>query len=221
MRDTPILVLGSKNYSSWSLRPWLFLRKARMPFRETIIHFDAGDYRAQISALSPSGRVPVLIDGGLTIWDSFAICEFAAERTGRGLPRDEAARAVARSVAAEMHSGFAALREECPMNVRATRRVPQTQQLLGDIARIDEIWSDCRQRFGGEGGWLFGGFSIADAMFAPVVWRFRTYGAKLCTVATAYLQHALADPDMLDWREAAGREGHPLAKVDEIGAAES
>jgi glutathione S-transferase len=218
MKDIPVLVLGSKNYSSWSLRPWLFLRKAGMDFRERIIHFDAADYREQIAALSPSGRVPLLIEGKLEIWDSLAICEFAAERLGRGHPAYDAARAVARSVAAEMHSGFQALRDECPMNVRAKgRQVPRTSQLLRDIARIDEIWSDCRSRFGAAGSWLFGDFSIADAMFAPVVYRFRTYGANLGPAAATYLQHVLADPDMLEWREAAEREGHPLAKVDEIG----
>ena len=141
----PLLVIGSKNYSSWSLRPWLFLRKIGFDFREQVIQFDAPDYQAQIARFSPSRRVPLLIDGEAKIWDSLAICEYAAERMARGLPKNATARALARSVAAEMHSGFQALRNECPMNIRAReRRVPLTPQLKEDIARIDEIWSDCR-----------------------------------------------------------------------------
>ncbi len=216
--ETPILLIGSKNYSSWSLRPWLFLRKAGLQFREQLVYFDQPDYQAQIAALSPSRRVPLLIDSGLKIWDSLAICEYAAESRNYGLPKDRAARAQARSVAAEMHSGFPTLRNDCPMNVRARNRsVPITPQLAADIARIDEIWSDCRQAYGG-GGWLFGEFSIADAMFAPVVFRFQSYGAQLGAASQAYLTHALADPLMREWQEAAQIEGHPLPKVDQLGA---
>jgi glutathione S-transferase len=212
------LLIGSKNYSSWSLRPWVFLRKAAFEFTEQIVHFDAAGYQAQIAALSPSRRVPLLIDDGVKIWDSLAICEYAAESTGRGLPGDRTARARARSVAAEMHSGFQALRMECPMNVRARdRRVPQTPELLADVARIDAIWSGGREEHGGAGRWLFGDFSIADAMFAPVFFRFQTYGAALSPAAQAYLNHALQDPDLRDWQDAASREGHPLPDVDRIG----
>jgi glutathione S-transferase len=213
------LLIGSKNYSSWSLRPWLFLRKADFKFDEQIVYFDASTYRAQIAALSPSRRVPLLIDGGMKIWDSLAICEYAAELTGRGLPGDRMARARARSVAAEMHSGFQTLRDENPMNVRArNRRVPQTPGLLGDIARIDEIWSGCRQEFGAGGKWLFGEFSIADAMFAPVFFRFQTYGANLSASSQAYLRHALEDPAVREWQDASAQEGHPLPFVDRLGA---
>lgn len=213
------LLIGSKNYSSWSLRPWLFLRKADFKFQEQIVYLDTGGYQEQIAALSPSRRVPVLIDDGVKIWDSIAICEYAAEATGRGLPPDRAARARARSVAAEMHSGFQALRNECPMNVRAlNHRVPLTAQLKADIARIDEIWSDCRKDFGSGGNWLFGGFSIADAMFAPVLFRFRSYGAALSPPAQTYLDFALQDPILRDWQDAAANEGHPLPHVDQIGA---
>ena len=145
----PLLVLGSKNYSSWSLRPWLFLRKVGFDFREEIIHFDAADYQMQIARRSPSRRVPLLIDGEARIWDSLAICEYAAECTAQGLPTDRLARARSRSLAAEMHSGFQALRDQCPMNVRArARRVPLTPQLQADIARIDEIWSGCLMEYG-------------------------------------------------------------------------
>jgi glutathione S-transferase len=213
------LLIGSKNYSSWSLRPWLFLRKAGFHFEEQLVYFDAADYQAQIAALSPSRRVPLLMDGSLKIWDSLAICEYAAELTGRGLPGNRNVRARARSVAAEMHSGFQALRDECPMNVRArNRRVPLTPQLQADLARIDEIWSSCRSEFGAGGRWLFGEFSIADAMFAPVVFRFQTYGAKLGAASQGYLSHALQDPTLREWQDAAAQEGHPLAEVDRHGA---
>jgi glutathione S-transferase len=212
------LLIGSKNYSSWSLRPWVFLRKAAFEFTEQIVHFDASDYQAQIAALSPSRRVPLLVDGGFKIWDSLAICEYAAESSGRGLPVDRLARARARSLAAEMHSGFQALRDECPMNVRAKdRRVPQTPELQADLARIDAVWSGCREEHSGAGEWLFGDFSIADAMFAPVFFRIQTYGANLSPAAQAYLNHALQDPDLRDWQDAASSEGHPLPEVDRIG----
>jgi glutathione S-transferase len=213
-----LLIIGSKNYSSWSLRPWLFLRKVGFEFRERIIYFDEPDYQAQIAAISPSRRVPVAIDRGVKIWDSLAICEYAADATGRGLPKDRGARALARSAAAEMHSGFQTLRDECPMNVRARgRRVALTPLLKADIERIDQIWSDCRQDHGATGGWLFGEFSIADAMFAPVFFRFQTYGAQLRPASQAYLEYALADPVLREWQEACSREGHPLPKVDRVG----
>jgi glutathione S-transferase len=216
---TSTLLIGSKNYSSWSLRPWLFLRKLGFEFQEQIVYFDERDYQAQIAALSPSRRVPLLIDGGVKIWDSLAICEYAAEFIGSGLPKNRAARGQARSVAAEMHSGFQALRNECPMNVRAAnRRVPLTPQLAADIARIDEIWSGCRNGYGAGGGWLFGDFSIADAMFAPVFFRFQSYGAALSGASQTYLTFALNDPAVHEWQDAALKEGHPLPDVDQVGA---
>jgi glutathione S-transferase len=215
-----LLVIGSKNYSSWSLRPWLFLRKVGFEFEERLVYFDAPDYRAQIAAYSPSARVPLLIEGDLKIWDSLAICEYAAEQTQRGLPQHRGARALARSVAAEMHSGFQSLRNDCPMNVRGrSRRMPQSAELRGDVARIDALWTDCRARFGSGGEWLFGEFSLADAMFAPVLFRFQTYGADLSPASMQYLAHGLADPVMREWQEASAREGHPLPDVDGLGAA--
>jgi glutathione S-transferase len=214
----PLLVLGSKNYSSWSLRPWLFLRKVAFEFTERVIAFDADDYKEQIEEVSPTGKVPLLVFGDDKIWDSLAICEFAADATGRGLPQSTAARGVARSVAAEMHSGFQVLREHCPMNIRARgRRVTQKPDLVSDIWRIDAIWSACRMEYGADGGWLFGDFSIADAMFAPVVFRFQTYGADLSPESRAYYEHALADLEMRAWQQAASEETHILPIVDMVG----
>ena len=214
----PLLVIGSKNYSSWSLRPWLFLRKVGFDFTERVIAFDAPDYQRQISQVSPSGKVPLLVLGDNKIWDSLAICEFAADATGRGLPHDKIARGMARSVAAEMHAGFQALREQCPMNVRAVgRRVPLKPDLARDIRRIDALWSACRMEYGAGGGWLFGDFSMADAMFAPVLFRFQSYGADLSPEARTYYEHALADPDVRVWQQASRQETHVLPLVDVVG----
>ncbi len=214
----PLLILGSKNYSSWSLRPWLFLRKVGFEFTERVIAFDAPDYQQQIAHVSPSGRVPLLLLGDDKIWDSLAICEFAADATGRGLPHDKIARGVARSVAAEMHSGFQALRDQCPMNIRARgRRIPQNADLDRDVRRIDALWSECRLQYGADGGWLFGDFSIADAMFAPVLFRFQTYGADLSPESRAYCDYALADPEVRGWQQAALQETHVLPRVDALG----
>ena len=214
----PILVIGSKNYSSWSLRPWLFLRKTGFKFRERIIHFDGAEYQREIAAISPSKRVPLLLVGNNKIWDSLAICEHAVEVSGQGLPKNPMARAVARSAAAEMHSGFSTLRDMCPMNVRArNHQVPLTPALKADVERVDMVWSTCRRQYGGGGPWLFGDFSIADAMFAPVLFRFQTYGAALSEAAQAYLDSALKDPVLLEWQEAAAVEGHPLPDVDAVG----
>jgi glutathione S-transferase len=159
---------------------------------------------------SPAARVPVLKHGVVTIWESLAIMEYLCEVAGAGLPRDRTARAHARTVSAEMHAGFGALRAQWPFNARATgRRTPMSAELRADIARVEALWCDCRVRFGGSGGWLFGDYSLADAMFAPVVLRFRTYGATLSAVAQAYvattLQHAplrrwLADAAAEPWR---------------------
>jgi glutathione S-transferase len=209
--------MGSKNYSSWSLRPWLFLRKVSFDFTERVIAFDAPDYQQQIAQVSPSGKVPVLVLGDTKIWDSLAICEFAADATGRGLPVSKLARGVARSVAAEMHSGFPVLREECPMNIRARGRRVHKPDLEEDIWRVDTLWSTCRMEYGGSGAWLFGDFSIADAMFAPVLFRFQTYGADLSPESRAYYDHALADPDMRAWQQAAMQETHVLHTVDSVG----
>jgi glutathione S-transferase len=201
------LVMGNKNYSSWSLRAWMLMTHLGVKFRETILPLDTPQFKDEITRYSPSGRVPVLLHGDLSVWDSLAICEYIAELTGRGWPEDRRARAVARAVSAEMHSGFANLRTEWPLNATARgRRTPMTPALEADIERIEEIWSDCRSRFGQSGPWLFGEYSVADAMYAPVVLRFNTYGAPLTTTARWYIAAALEDPALQSWLLAAKNE---------------
>jgi glutathione S-transferase len=201
------LIIGNKNYSSWSLRPWMLMRHLQLAFDELLIPLVQPDMRSRIAQHSPAGRVPVLKHGNLTLWESLAIGEYLCELTGRGWPPDPPARAHARAVSAEMHAGFGALRAQWPMNARATgRRTPMTAQLRADIGRIDALWGDCRQRFGAHGAWLFGDYSLADAMYAPVALRFRTYGATLSAPAQAYLDTVLADPPLQQWIAAAALE---------------
>ncbi len=201
------LVIGNKNYSSWSLRPWMLLKHLGVEFTEVLLPLDTPEFKDEVEKFGPSGRVPVLRRGSICVWDSLAICEYVAELTGMGLPRDSEARAVARSVSAEMHSGFVNLRTEWPMNARArNRRTPMTPGLESDIDRIDEIWIDCRCRFGAGGPWLFGDYSIADALYAPVVLRFKTYGARISETARWYLATALEDPVMQQWVQEAQSE---------------
>ena len=205
------LIIGNRNYSSWSLRPWMLLRHLRVTFEEILIQLDTPGFKDEVEKYGPSGRVPVLTHGALSVWDSLAICEYVAEFAGRGWPKDTHARAVARSVSAEMHSGFAHLRMEWPMNARArNRHTPMTPNLEADIDRVDEIWNDCRSRFGASGPWLFGEYSVADAMFAPVVLRFKTYGARVSETARWYLATALEDAALQEWVQAAQGEQRKL-----------
>jgi glutathione S-transferase len=211
------LVIGNRNYSSWSLRAWMLARHLELPFDELQIPLDQPDTRARLHAVSGAGRVPVLIHDGLQVWDSLAICETLCELAGRGLPASAAARAVARSVSAEMHAGFAALRGQWPMNARATgRRTAMTAALQRDVARVDALWCDARARFGAGGPWLFGDYSVADAMYAPVALRFRTYGAGLSAGAQNYLATALADPALQEWVAAAAAEPWTIP-LEEVG----
>lgn len=203
------LVIGNRNYSSWSLRPWLAMKWANIAFDEIIIPLDEPTTREEILKHTPSGRVPVLKHGAMTIWDSLAICEYLAEQvpTAHLWPSDATVRAIARSVSAEMHSGFTALRDHMPMNIRS--RFPDQGRALGvteDVNRITAIWRRCRQRFGADGDFLFGQFSIADAMFAPVVTRFQTYAVETDTAAQDYMAAVLDLPAMQEWVAAAGRE---------------
>jgi len=213
------LVIGNKAYSSWSLRPWLLLRESKIPFEEIRIPLYQPDSPRLIRERSPSGRVPALIDGATTIWDSLAICEYVAERfpEADGWPEATATRAVARSVCAEMHSGFAAVRTELPMNVRGRRAgVTPSAAASSEIDRIFEIWSDCRRRFGAGGKFLFGRFGIADAMYAPVVTRFDTYGVALTGAVRDYSEAVLALPSLKDWTQA-GRAEAAVITASERG----
>lgn len=203
------IYLGNKNYSSWSLRPWLALKQTGVDFDEELIPLSEATTRSTILRYSPSGRVPALIHNGLTVWDSLAICEYLAESfpAAQLWPADAAARAVARAVSAEMHSGFAALRNHLPMNMRSSfpnRGV--TPEVQADINRITAIWRDCRKRFGEGGPFLFGGFTNADAMYAPVVSRFRTYRVELEDEAQAYADAVWALPALQEWLTAAKNE---------------
>ena len=216
MSEKPVLVVGSKNYSSWSLRPWLLLRQFNVAFDEIVLPLDTAEFHARIHDYSPTGRVPVLHDGDVRIWDSSAIAEYANERwlDGRGWPTDVAARALARSICAEMHSGFAALRSELPMNCR--KRVkdhPASAEAQADIARIKAIWRQARERFGKGGPFLFGAFGIADAMYAPVVLRFESYDVALDPVERVYADAILALPALRDWLAASVNE-RPVAKYE-------
>lgn len=221
MAARPILVIGNRNYSSWSMRPWLLLKQSGVEFDEHRVPLDTPAFETTIRDYSPSARVPALRHGDVVVWDSLAICEYANETwlDGRGWPRDAAARAYARSICAEMHSGMADLRRECPMNVR---RVMAQPLALGagarrDAERVQEIWRDARARYGAGGAMLFGEFGIADAFFAPVVFRFRTCRVPLDEGAQRYCDAVLALPAVRTWIDEATAEPEALAKYDAIG----
>ena len=203
------LIIGNKNYSSWSLRSWLLLREAGIEFEEHRITLDVADTHSQMSEFTDAGRVPVLVLDGVAIWDTLAIAETVSERWPEKQlwPSDPDARAHARCISAEMHSGFEALRNQMPMNCRAMgRKVHLPDELTVDIDRILSIWSDCHKRYSADGDWLFGKFSIADSMFAPVVLRLRTYGINLPDSASAYAKRLLESDVMQEWLAAAETE---------------
>jgi glutathione S-transferase len=208
-----ILVIGNKNYSSWSMRAWVTLAAFDIPFREIRIALDQPDTTKRIAEFSLSGRVPLLLDGEITVWDSIAICEYLAEHyPERKLwPQDGVARATARSVCAEMHSSFTALRSSMPMDIRGKfpggGRTPQTQ---ADIGRISEIWEGCLAKYGHH-QFLFGEFCIADAYFAPVVMRFRSYGVLLAPALQAYMERVIAHPAVARWIKEAEAETEVLS----------
>ncbi len=200
------LVIGNKNLSSWSLRPWLALRHGGIAFREELVRLNEPETKKRLAALSPSARVPVLIDGDLKIWDSLAICEWAAERVPSLWPSDTGQRAVARSVSSEMHSSFQSMRTEMSMNIKLRTKKELEAATRADIARVLAIWTECRSKYGAGGEFLFGSFSIADCMYAPVVTRLYSYGVTLDDVPARYSAAVLAHPAMLAWYEAAARE---------------
>ena len=203
------LVLGNKAYSSWSLRPWLALKRTGVPFEEVVIPLRQPDTRAAILAHSPAGKVPVLRHGERTIWDSLAIIEYLADAhpAARLWPQDPHARAVARAISAEMHAGFLPLRKALPMDLKARHPgLAFDAEVEADIARIQAIWRDARARFGADGPFLFGAFTAADAMYAPVVTRFDTYAVALDPVCRAYADAVLTLPEMREWTAAAQAE---------------
>ena len=198
------LVIGDRNYSSWSLRPWLAIRQAGLPCEDVLIRLYESTTKSLLQQHSPSGKVPCLIDGDTVVWDSLAICEYIAEKAPALWPVDSARRAEARSVSAEMHSGFGTLRNCMPMDIRAEKSGEgRSAEVDVDIARIIAIWESCRSRFAADGPFLFGAFSVADAMFSPVVWRFRSYGIELPPLAQAWAETMCALPSMQEWRAAA------------------
>jgi glutathione S-transferase len=203
------LLIANKNYSTWSLRPWLLLRHAGIPFQEELIDFNAADFKARVKQYSGAAKVPVLVDGELVVWDSLAIAEYVAEKYPEKAlwPHAVPARAVARSVCAEMHSGFQEMRSRLVMNLQVRfTSVLLHKNARRDVSRVIEIWRDCRQRFGQDGPFLFGRFSVADAFFAPVTIRFTTYGIELPAVAQQYVATIQALPAMQEWISAARAE---------------
>jgi glutathione S-transferase len=211
------IYIGNKNYSSWSLRGWLMLKQTGVAFTEEMIPLDQAATQPSILRRSPSGKVPALRHGELVVWESLAIGEYHAERfpAARLWPEAPAARAIARAASAEMHAGFAALRSHLPMNMRAS--VPDrglTPAVEADIERIAALWRDCRQRFGAGGPFLFGSFTIADAMFAPVVSRFLTYKVALEVEAQRYCDAVWALPALREWVEAARNEPMVIERLE-------
>lgn len=209
MSTVVTLYIGNKNYSSWSLRPWLLLRQLGIEFRERKLRLFSDAFYKELTEVTPAGCVPVLVDGDFSVWDSLAIVEYVAEHfPKRGVwPEDSRARARARSACAEMHAGFAHLRNHMPMNIEASLPSEgRNSEVDGDIAKIVARWSDLRREFAAEGPFLFGPFCAADAYYAPVASRFRTYGVELPKVAAAYADALLGLPAMLEWSEEAKRE---------------
>jgi glutathione S-transferase len=215
----PALFIGNKNYSSWSLRPWFLMSEAGIDFDEIRVPLDTPEFAERIGSVSPAGKVPVLLLEEQPVWDSLAIAETLAERwPEKGLwPAEPDARAHARSISAEMHSGFTALREAMPMNCRAMgRKVVLTDAVTSEISRIFAIWADCHSRYGADSGWLFRRFSIADAMYAPVVFRFRTYGIVLPQSASHYPERVMKSKAIQNWLTASESETEVL-DADEAG----
>jgi len=208
------LIIGNKNYSSWSMRPWIAMKVANIPFEETVVPLDTDDFKAKVGAVSGSGKVPLLIDGDIVVWESLAILEYLAEKfPNTGLwPAHIAARAHARAIAHEMHGGFQAMRGHLAMNMwRPVKARELTAEAQANIRRIDAMWTDCRQRFGAGGPFLFGTFGAADAMYAPVVARFVTYAVALGPTAQAYVEAVTALPAFAEWKAAGVTEPWVLA----------
>jgi glutathione S-transferase len=212
------LIIGNKNYSSWSLRPWIAMKVAGIAFDEEVISLSATDFKARLSKVSGTGKVPALLDGDVHVWESLAILEYVAEKYphARLWPADPAPRALARAIAAEMHAGFAPLRSHLPMNmwrpVIPRQLIPEVK---ANVRRIEEMWVDCRTHYGAGGAFLFGPFGAADAMYAPIVSRFHTYAVEVGEAARAYMAAVMALPAWGEWRAAALAEPWVLPE-DEV-----
>ena len=212
------LIIGNKNYSSWSLRPWIAMKVAGIAFDEEVISLDAKDFKSRVTKISGTGKVPALADGNVQVWESLAILEYLAEKypDARLWPADPAPRALARAIAAEMHAGFVPLRQHLPMNMwRPVTPRQLTPEVQSNVRRIEAIWTDCRTRYGAGDAFLFGSFGAADAMYAPVVARFRTYAVEVGAVARAYMDAVMALPVWDEWRTAALKEPWVLPE-DEV-----
>jgi len=214
------LVIGNKNYSSWSMRPWLALRGSDIAFEEVFIPLYTGQAdKDRILGFARSGKVPILIDGDVTVWDSLAIIEYVAERFPQAKlwPEDRAERAHARSISAEMHSGFLPFRGECSMNLhRLVGAITLSEDARANVARIQEIWTGCRARYGQRGPFLFGAFGAADAMFAPVVHRFRTYAIAVSLEVKTYMETMMAFPAFKEWTDAGLAETIVIEKFENV-----
>ena len=220
------LVIANRNYSSWSLRAWLFLTESKIDFEETRIPLFTDTWPTEIARYSPTGRVPVLIDGDITVWDTTAIIDYVQKQnpTTVGWPGPAKAYAHARSVSAEMHSGFLAVRDELPQNIRARNKLELSQlsaSCRNQIERIEELWSQCRNEYGSAGRWLFGELSIADIMFAPVALRFVTYSIPIGDKAQEYVDAVLGLDSIKQWTKAASEESESISFIDELVPAAS
>ena len=212
------LIIGNKNYSSWSFRPWIVMKVSGIAFDEVVISLNAEDFKPRLLKVSGTGKVPTLIDGDIKVWESLAILEYLADKfPGKKLwPADTAARAHARAIASEMHAGFVPLRRALPMNMwRPVMKRELDAEVTANAARIDAMWSECRARFGQGGPFLFGGFGAADAMYAPVVARFHTYAVKVGAASRAYMDAMMALPAWTEWTAAAVKEPWVLTE-DEV-----
>jgi len=212
------LVIGNKNYSSWSFRPWIAMKVAGIAFDEVVISLDAPDFKPRVSKISGTGKVPALDDNGIHVWESLAILEYLAERfpAARLWPSDPAARAHARAISSEMHAGFVPLRRACPMNMwRPVKKLDLNDEALANVKRIQAMWAECRTRYGAGGPFLFGAFCAADAMYAPVVSRFHTYAIEVDRTARTYMDAMMALPAWAEWKTAALKESWVLAE-DEV-----
>jgi glutathione S-transferase len=211
------LIIGNKNYSSWSLRPWIAMKAAGIDFGEVVIAIYRADSKAQLLAYSPAGKVPILIDDDMYVWESLAILEYLADKfPAAGLwPADTRTRSHARAISTEMHAGFVALRRACPMNCRRPVKARSLEaDVIQDVRRIDAMWADCRSRFGQGGPFLFGRFTAADAMYAPIVSRLETYAIEVSPVSRAYMTAVSGLPAMQEWRAAARAEEWVLTQFE-------